>query len=142
MKSSVNPSTVGQSVTFTATVTSPTTIPTGTVTFMDSSTVLGTGTLSSGKSNLRHSQFECWVAQHHRDLRWNFEHQGKHVAGADAGRELIVSMRTAQLLAGDDAIWGGDKTLNRLPRLRHRRGAAPGALRLRAPVCVRDAERL
>ncbi len=49
--SSVNPSKVGQTVKFTATVASPTTIPTGTVIFMDGSTELGTGTLAKGKAN-------------------------------------------------------------------------------------------
>jgi predicted outer membrane repeat protein len=46
--SSINPSGVGQAVTFTATVTpaSGTTSPTGTVTFLDGTTILGTGTLS------------------------------------------------------------------------------------------------
>ncbi|HMC70600.1 MAG TPA: Ig-like domain repeat protein, partial [Mycobacteriales bacterium] len=49
VSSSVNPSKFGQSVTFTATVTSsgPGT-PTGTVTFKDGATTLGTGTLSGG----------------------------------------------------------------------------------------------
>jgi hypothetical protein len=50
--SSVNPSTFGQSVTFTATVT-PTSgsgTPTGTVTFLDGTSTLGTGTLSSGQA--------------------------------------------------------------------------------------------
>jgi len=42
--SSANPSSVGQAVTFTATVTGST--PTGTVTFFDGATALGTGTLS------------------------------------------------------------------------------------------------
>ncbi|HET6457517.1 MAG TPA: Ig-like domain repeat protein, partial [Nitrosopumilaceae archaeon] len=46
--SSVNPSVIGQSITFTATVTSPDGIPTGTVTFFDGSTILGTGTLNGG----------------------------------------------------------------------------------------------
>jgi uncharacterized repeat protein (TIGR03803 family) len=49
--SSLNPSNVGQTVKFTATVTSPTTKPTGTVTFKDGSTVLGTVTLVSGKAS-------------------------------------------------------------------------------------------
>lgn len=49
--SSVNPSNAGQKVTFTATVTSPTTTPTGTVTFMDGSTELGTRTLAKGKAS-------------------------------------------------------------------------------------------
>ncbi|MBI3640208.1 MAG: Ig-like domain repeat protein [Thaumarchaeota archaeon] len=46
--SSVNPSVIGQSVTFIATVTSPDGTPTGTVTFFDGSTILGTGILSGG----------------------------------------------------------------------------------------------
>ena len=49
LASSLNPSTFGQSVTFTATVKSTTTgTPTGTVTFKDGTTVIGTGTLSTG----------------------------------------------------------------------------------------------
>lgn len=47
LASSANPSTYGDSVTFTATVTGPATTPTGTVTFKDGSTTLGTGTLNS-----------------------------------------------------------------------------------------------
>jgi hypothetical protein len=51
--SSLNPSTFGQSVTFTATVTpSDGGTPTGTVTFSDGSNVLGTMSLSSGKASL------------------------------------------------------------------------------------------
>ncbi len=48
--SSLNPSQVGQKVKFTATVTSPTTTPTGTVEFLDGTTELGTGTLKKGKA--------------------------------------------------------------------------------------------
>jgi len=50
LASSVNPSASGQSVMFTATVTGPsgnTTIPTGSVNFLDGSTTLGSGTLNS-----------------------------------------------------------------------------------------------
>ena len=50
--SSVNPSNDGEPVKFTATVTSPTTIPTGSVTFMDGATVLATETLGKGKGIL------------------------------------------------------------------------------------------
>src|SRR5439155_1298694 len=46
LASSVNPSVFGQSVTFTATVSAVSGTPTGTVTFMDGATTLGTGTLS------------------------------------------------------------------------------------------------
>jgi hypothetical protein len=45
--SSLNPSVAGQSVTFTATVTSPLTSATGTVSFNDGSVVFGSGTLNS-----------------------------------------------------------------------------------------------
>jgi Bacterial Ig-like domain (group 3)/FG-GAP-like repeat len=48
--STPNPSTLGQAVTFTATITSPTVIPTGPVTFMVGTKVLGTAQLSSGKA--------------------------------------------------------------------------------------------
>jgi Bacterial Ig-like domain (group 3) len=48
LTSSLNPSTYGQSVTFTATVSSSTTTPTGSVTFKNGATTLGSGTLSGG----------------------------------------------------------------------------------------------
>jgi hypothetical protein len=48
LTSSPNPSAVGQSVTFTATVSSSAGMPTGTVTFKKGATTLGTATLSSG----------------------------------------------------------------------------------------------
>ncbi|HEX3085245.1 MAG TPA: Ig-like domain repeat protein, partial [Pyrinomonadaceae bacterium] len=48
-----NPSTYGQTVTFTATVSSSAGTPTGTVTFKDGATILGTGTLNgSGQATL------------------------------------------------------------------------------------------
>jgi hypothetical protein len=48
--SSVNPSTLGQSVTFTATVTSSSNTPAGTVQFLDGSTAMGTVTLANGSA--------------------------------------------------------------------------------------------
>ncbi|MFN2546089.1 MAG: Ig-like domain repeat protein [Myxococcales bacterium] len=54
--SSSNPAAYATPVTFTATVTSPDGTPTGTVTFQDGSTVLGTGTLdSAGKTTFTNS---------------------------------------------------------------------------------------
>ncbi len=50
LTSSPNPSTQGQTVTFTAKITSPTTIPTGPVTFSAGNTVLSSVELSSGKA--------------------------------------------------------------------------------------------
>ena len=49
--SSKNPSTFGQTVKFTATVSSPTVTPNGTATFFDGSTMLGSATLSGGKAS-------------------------------------------------------------------------------------------
>ena len=48
LSSSLNPSGVGQPVTFTATISSTTAVPTGTVKFKSGGTVLGTATLSGG----------------------------------------------------------------------------------------------
>ena len=50
LASSPNPSTVGQAVTFTAKITSPTVTPTGPVTFTLGKTALGTAQLSGGKA--------------------------------------------------------------------------------------------
>jgi uncharacterized repeat protein (TIGR03803 family) len=52
LTSSPNPSTQGQAVTFTATITSQTVRPTGPVTFTAGKTVLGTAQLSGGKATL------------------------------------------------------------------------------------------
>jgi hypothetical protein len=51
--SSLSPSNYGVSVTFTATVTGPNAIPTGTITFLDGATTIGTGTLdATGKATM------------------------------------------------------------------------------------------
>jgi len=50
LSSSPNPSTQGQTVTFTAKITSPTIVPTGPVTFKAGNAVLGTAQLSAGKA--------------------------------------------------------------------------------------------
>jgi Big-like domain-containing protein/VCBS repeat protein/FG-GAP repeat protein len=52
LTSSPNPSKQGQTVTFTAKISSPTVIPTGPVTFTAGKTVLGTAQLSGGKATL------------------------------------------------------------------------------------------
>jgi hypothetical protein len=52
LTSSPNPSAQGQAVMFTATISSPTVIPTGPITFAYGKTVLGTAQLSGGKGNL------------------------------------------------------------------------------------------
>jgi len=52
LSSSLNPSTEGQAVTFTAKISSPTVTPKGPVTFTAGKTVLGTAQLSGGKATL------------------------------------------------------------------------------------------
>ncbi|HVI11234.1 MAG TPA: Ig-like domain-containing protein [Candidatus Binatia bacterium] len=52
LTSTPNPSTVGQAVIFTATISSPTVRPTGPVTFAAGKSTLGTGQLSKGKATL------------------------------------------------------------------------------------------
>jgi uncharacterized repeat protein (TIGR03803 family) len=56
LTSSPNPSTKGQSVIFTATITSPTIVPTGPVTFTSGTTVLGTAQLNGGKATFTTSE--------------------------------------------------------------------------------------
>src|SRR5207247_579243 len=52
LTSTPNPSTTGQAVTLSATVTSAAGVPTGTVTFRDGATVLGTVTLVNGSASI------------------------------------------------------------------------------------------
>jgi hypothetical protein len=52
INSSQNPSTAGQAVIFTATITSPTVLPGGSVTFKAGATVLGSGQLSHGQAQI------------------------------------------------------------------------------------------
>jgi hypothetical protein len=59
ISSSRNPSTKGELVTFTATITSPTRIPTGQVTFRAGTTVLGTVQLSGGRADLQISSLSA-----------------------------------------------------------------------------------
>jgi hypothetical protein len=52
LTSSLNPATVGKPVTFTATITGNGGTPTGTVTFLDGTTIIGSATLSTGTGSL------------------------------------------------------------------------------------------
>ena len=54
-----NPSTFGSGVTFTATVTSAAGTPTGMVTFLDGTTVIGSGALAGGRASLTTSTLEA-----------------------------------------------------------------------------------
>ena len=119
--SSVNPSTSGESVTFTARVTAssgPT--PTGTVTFRHGGIFIGTGTLSGGIDIHWHWDAE-WRdrntgiqrangrrALHDRKLQWQFDGRGERLARAKPGRRPIAGNRvpstTLQLLASVEAV--------------------------------------
>ena len=64
LASSLNPSAYGQPVTFTATVSVPGGTPTGTVTFKDGSTTLGTGTLSGNTATYTAAATQLAVGPH------------------------------------------------------------------------------
>ena len=55
LASEPNPSTIGQSVAFTATVASPTGVPTGTVNFFADGMLIGNGTLNGGQASIAYS---------------------------------------------------------------------------------------
>jgi len=58
LTSSLNPATAGDSVSLTATVTSAAGLPTGTISFLNGSTVLGTATLACGAATLSYADAE------------------------------------------------------------------------------------
>src|SRR6266403_1672610 len=104
--SSVNPSALGQAVTFTATV-KPATgsgTPTGTVTFNDGVTVLGTGTLSGGTATLTTSGLGAGV------------HPITAVYGGDANFANSTSpvlMQTVNKAASSTAVVSSNSASNR-----------------------------
>ncbi len=63
LTSSVNPATVGQSVTFTASVSSHSGTPSGTITFTDGTAVLGTAVMSSGVASYATTALSAGVHQ-------------------------------------------------------------------------------
>jgi hypothetical protein len=88
LASSLNPSTVGQAVTFTATVSNgSTSIPTGTVTFLDGTTTLGTGPLDgSGTATFTTSTLPAGTGQ----ITASY--------GGDANDKVSVSSAVAQVV--------------------------------------------
>lgn len=84
--SSVNPSSVGQSVTFTATVSGLVIQPTGTVTFKDGATTLGTGNLDAGG----HATFTTSMLS-----------AGSHSITAVYGGDSLYNSSTSNLLIQD-----------------------------------------
>lgn len=80
LNSSPNPSVFGQSVTFSATVSSAAdSAPTGTVTFSDEATSLGTGTLASGQATFTTSSLS--VGSHSITAQYS----GERISGVSSG---------------------------------------------------------
>ncbi|MBR1282300.1 Ig-like domain repeat protein [Bradyrhizobium sp. AUGA SZCCT0177] len=82
--SSLNPSAVGQSVTFTATVSGTGGTPTGTVNFLDGGAVIGNGALAR-RRNFHDRKPYAGKPQHHRRLRWCRKLYREYVGGFDSG---------------------------------------------------------
>jgi outer membrane protein assembly factor BamB len=96
LSSSANPSTAGQSVTFTAAVSNGSTnIPTGTVTFLNGTTTLGTGTLnSSGVATFTTSALPAGTDE----ITASY--------GGDANNETSVSSALAQVVNPASMFFG------------------------------------
>ncbi len=94
--SSLNPSTYGTSVTLTAMLSAG---ATGTVTFMDGTTSIGTGTINSGIATLD-DQFACSGHTFDHGAVWGrYELQRFHYSGANPNREHDHQHRRSSLLA-------------------------------------------
>jgi hypothetical protein len=93
--SSLNPSTFGQSVTFTATVSAAAPgagTPTGTVTFKDGSTILGAGTLSGGVATLATSALGA--GNHGITATYNGDSNFSSGTGSLTGNPQVVKQAT------------------------------------------------
>jgi len=82
LTSSLNPSAVGQSVTFTASVSGAGGTPTGTVTFKEGATTLGTGTLSGGATTIATAFTGRRYVLDHGALRGRCDLRRQHVPDA------------------------------------------------------------
>ena len=99
--SSANPSVFGQSVTFTATVKAVapgSATPTGTVSFLDGSTTLGTGTPSGGTAHVLDLDSRRRRALDHCDLRRRRQLLDQHVGHRDPDREAGSDDQLGELL--------------------------------------------
>ena len=113
LASSLNPSTFGANVTFTATVTSTGTgpIPTGTVTFKDGATVLGTGTLdASGVATYATTA----LAGGSHTITATYAGDTNHAGGSSAGLAQTVNgatTTTALTSATNPSVFGQSVTV-------------------------------
>jgi MBG domain/Bacterial Ig-like domain (group 3)/Putative Ig domain len=108
LASSVNPVLVENGITFTATVTSGAGTPTGTVTFMDGATALGTGTLSGGVATFATSSLAAGshaiTAAYNGDT--NFLASTSSVLTEQAEDfGFTISSQTATVLPGGTAVF-------------------------------------
>lgn len=120
--SSQSPADLGQSVTFTATVTSGDGTPTGTVTFLDGGEALGTGTLDgSGQATLTTSALTA--GSHAITARY----EGTALFGTSTSAELtqLVRKSTAIALTVEDATVLTDAQITLTATLTSTEGGAP-----------------
>jgi hypothetical protein len=106
--SSANPSSTGQSVTFTATAPSN---ATGIITFLDGATVLGTGTLTNGQATLTNSTLT--VGTH--PITASFPGDANNNAGTSAPLNQVVNKGTPNLppptVSSSTITAGGSETI-------------------------------
>jgi hypothetical protein len=95
LSSSANPSTYGQSVTLTATVTSTLGRPTGTVQFLDGATSLGTFSLSNGSASVSTSSLSAGI----HSITASYSGTAKYPAGSAVLTQAVGQAATVALAA-------------------------------------------
>lgn len=130
--SSVNPSVFGQSVTFTATVTSGAGTPTGTVTFLDGATPLGTVALVGGTTSLSTSTLS--VASHSITATYN-SGPGFGVSTSNTVTQVVNKASTTTAVSGlpNPSVFGQSVTLTATVS-----AAAPGSGTATGTVTFKD----
>ena len=105
LTSNLNPSIYGQSVTFTATVTGPSGTPTGTVSFYEGTTLLGTGTLTGGVASMAPYSF-LPVGSH--NITAVYSGDANYVPSTSAVLIQVVNQATLTVTADPKTITYGD----------------------------------
>jgi beta-glucanase (GH16 family) len=113
--SSLNPSTFGQLIIFTATVSAATPgsgVPTGTVEFLDGTTVLGFRTLTAGQATFRTSTLS--VGSHSISVKYEGD-SGFNIETSDALTETVNAAGAMAALFDDLNSWRAQRAFKRLP---------------------------
>jgi hypothetical protein len=97
LSSSPNPSTFGQSVTFTATVTSGAGVPAGTVTFSEGSTVLASGVTVDGAGHAAFNTTALAVGSHVITAAFTGGSGWANSSGNDSGGPQVVNAASTQV---------------------------------------------